>query len=261
MNNTKPKNVTHKICSICEENKTIDNYYNKNTICRICFNNKRREKYHNDEEHRKKIIKQASNSKHNKVIINQQAKKEQQLLIGLENKKCKYCCEIKHKDMFRYNRLKCRDCERDDPTEKFKRYIRTRIYNCLKNKNKSKHAIEYLGCSSNEYFKWILCYNENYNLENYGNVWHVDHVIPISKFNLDNIEEQSLAFNWRNTMPLSSKENLSKNNKIIKTQIEQHNKKIIEYHLENKLDLPQVFIDLFAKHLADGNPLKLSLPL
>ena len=42
---------------------------------------------------------------------------------------------------------------------------------------------------------------------------------------------------------------------------EHHNKKIIEYHLENKLDLPQVFIDLFAKHLADGNPLKLSLPL
>ena len=30
--------------------------------------------------------------------------------------------------------------------------------------------------------------------------------------NLDNQEEQLLAFNWRNTMPLSSKENLSKNN-------------------------------------------------
>ena len=43
--------------------------------------------------------------------------------------------------MFRYNRLKCRDCERDDPKEKFKRYIRTRIYNCLRNKNKSKHLL------------------------------------------------------------------------------------------------------------------------
>jgi hypothetical protein len=163
--------------------------------------------------------------------------------------------------MFRYNRLKCRDCERDDPTEKFKRYIRTRIYNCLKNKNKYKHSVEYLGCSSDEYFKWIFSYNKNYNLENYGKEWHIDHVIPISKFNLDNSEEQSLAFNWRNTMPLSAKENLSKNNKIIISQIEQHYKKITEYHSENKLDLPQVFINLFAKHLADGNPLKLSLPL
>ena len=62
-------------------------------------------------------------------------------------------------------------------------------------------------------------------------------------------------------MPLSCKENLSKNNKIIKSQVEQHYKKLVDYHIENKLDLPQVFINLFAKHLVDGNPLKLSLPL
>ena len=47
-------------------------------------------------------------------------------------------------------------------------------------------------------------------------------------------------------MPLSVEENLKKNNKIIKSQIEQHYKNLLEYHIENKLDLPQVFIDLFA---------------
>jgi len=57
-------------------------------------------------------------------------------------------------------------------------------------------------------------------------------------------------------MPLSVKENLSKNNKIIKEQIENHYKKLLEYHLENKLDLPQVFIDVFAKHLVAGSPLE-----
>jgi hypothetical protein len=57
-------------------------------------------------------------------------------------------------------------------------------------------------------------------------------------------------------MPLSVKENLSKNNKIIRTQIEQHYKKLIEYHIENKLDLPQEFIDLFAKYLVAGSPLE-----
>ena len=62
-------------------------------------------------------------------------------------------------------------------------------------------------------------------------------------------------------MPLSCKENLSKNNKIIKDQIETHYKIIVEYHLENKLDLPQVFIDLFAKHLVAGSSLEPSLPL
>jgi len=62
-------------------------------------------------------------------------------------------------------------------------------------------------------------------------------------------------------MPLSPKENLSKNRKIIKSQIEEHYKILEKYHVENKLDLPQVFIDLFAKHLDDWKPLKLSLPL
>jgi hypothetical protein len=198
----------------------------------------------------------ASNFKHDKVIERQKIKNEEQEKIGLENKKCKYCNEIKNKDRFRFNRLKCRDCERDEPVEKFKRYIRTRIYNSLRNKNKSKHSVDYLGCSSDDYLKWIFSYNNNCSLENHGKEWHIDHVIPISKFNLDNEEEQLIAFNWRNTMPLSCKENLSKNNKIIKEQIENHYKKLIEYHLENKLDLPQVFIDLFAKHLVAGSPLE-----
>jgi hypothetical protein len=39
------------------------------------------------------------------------------------------------------------------------------------------------------------------------------------------------------------------------------NQKLLEYHLENKLDLPQVFIDLFAKHLVAGSSLEPSLPL
>ena len=106
-----------------------------------------------------------------------------------------------------------------------------------------------MGCSSNEYFNWIFKYNNNYNLDNYGAEWHIDHVIPLSKFDLNVLEQQLIAFNWRNTMPLSCIENLSKNNKILQSQVDTHYKKLVEYHLENKLDLPQVYIDLFAKHL------------
>ena len=256
MMTTNLENVAYKICSKFCENKTVDKFYTRGLICCECNNYKRRHKYKTDEDYRQKTIKMASTFKHEKAIERQNLKKEEQLTIGLENKQCKYCNEIKLKDRFRFNRMKCRDCERDEPTEKFKRYIRTRIYNCLRNKNKTKHSIEYLGCSSNEYFKWIFNCNNNYSLDNHGNEWHIDHVIPISKFDLNNQEEQLLAFNWRNTTSLSSKENLSKNNKIIKSQIEQHYTKLLEYHIENKLDLPQVFIDLFAKHLVAGSPLE-----
>jgi hypothetical protein len=91
---------------------------------------------------------------------------------------------------------------------------------------KEMNTVIYLGCTSKEYLQWILKYNVNYNLENRGKVWHIDHVIPLSKFNLEDKEEQLIAFNWRNTMPLSAKENLSKNNKILTPQIEQHLDKI-----------------------------------
>jgi hypothetical protein len=256
MSDTKLEIVKQKTCNKCNEVKNIINFYKKRAICSECNNYTRRQKYKNDEEHRKKLINKASEFKHKKVIEKQKNKEEEYDKIGLNNKKCKYCSEIKHIDRFRHNRLKCRDCERDDPIEKFKRYIRTRIYNCLRNKNKSKHSVEYLDCSSDEYFKWILNYDNTCLLENHGKEWHIDHVIPISKFNLNIENEQLLAFNWRNTMPLSCKENLSKNNKIIKSQIEQHYIKLVNYHIENNLDLPQVFIDLFAKHLDAGNPLE-----
>jgi hypothetical protein len=261
MCDTKPENVSYKICSNCKESKSSELFVKDRLICCSCNNYKRRQKYEENEELRKKLIKKAIDFKHNKVIERQKIKEEQQHIIGLENKQCKYCNEIKHNSRFRYNRLKCRDCERDEPTEKFKRYIRTRIYNCLRNKNKSLHSVDYLGCSSNEYFKWIFSYNNSCILENHGKEWHIDHVIPISKFDLNNQDEQLIAFNWRNTIPLSSKENLQKNNKIMIEQIREHYKKLNEYHIENQIELPQVFIDLFAKHLVAGSSLEPSLPL
>jgi hypothetical protein len=256
METTKPESVAHKCCSKCDKSKELCEFYATGRVCRECNNLKRRDKYKLDDTHRHKLIQMASKFKHEKVLTNQKIKEEKQIEIGLENKQCKYCNEIKHKDRFRYNRLKCRDCERDEPVEKFKRYIRTRIYNCLRNSNKTKHSIEYLGCSSDEYFTWIFNYDSTFNLSNHGKMWHIDHVIPISKFDLNVEDQQLLAFNWRNTMPLSSEENLKKNNKILQSQIEQHYKHLIEYHIKHNLDLPQVYIDLFAKYLVAGSPLE-----
>jgi hypothetical protein len=248
MSDTNPQKVTSFKCSKCLIEKTSIEFYRHGKICCNCNNEKRREQYKNNEEHRKKLIKQVTEFKHNKVLERQKIREAEQQAIGIENKQCKYCNEIKNKDRFRHNRLKCKDCERDDPVEKFKRYVRTRIYNCLRNKNKTKHSVEYLGCAPVEYLKWMLNHNENYNLDNYGEVWHIDHIIPLSKFNLDDEIQQLIAFNWRNTMPLSASENLSKNNRIIPEQVKTHYEKLKKYHQENKLELPQVYIDLFATH-------------
>ena len=245
-----------KICNICNESKSSSCFSKKRQPCNVCNNKRRRNQYHTDNEHRLKLIQQASVFKHKKIVERQLKKLEE---IGENNKKCSKCNIIKIKECFRYNRLKCKDCERDEPIEKFKRSIRGRIHIALK--SKSMHTIEYLGATPTDYLKWILNNNNNYTLENRGTEWHIDHVIPLSHFDLDDELQQRIAFNWRNTMPFSASENLKKNNKILKSQLEQHIQNLKEYHEKNKIHLPQTFIDLFAKHLDAGNPLEPLLPL
>ena len=249
-----------KLCTACNVIKKVTLFIKHDwNTCRDCNNLKRRKEYQENEEVRKNQIKEATDYKKRKKVIRDEVKRvELEKLeeeIGQDNTICEYCEKVKPKTRFRHNRLKCKDCERDDPYEKFKRYARTRIYNCLKG-NKTKHAHEYLGCSPPEYFKWMLFNTSDFTLETYGKVWHIDHVIPLSKFDFINEQDRLVAFNWRNTMPLLAKANLSKNNKIVKPQIEQHLATLKTYHIDNNIELPQIYIDLFAKYLAAGIPLE-----
>jgi hypothetical protein len=51
--------------------------------------------------------------------------------------------------------------------------------------------------------------------ENHGKFgWHIDHIKPISSFDLTNENEQLECFNYKNMQPLWWNENLSKGNKL-----------------------------------------------
>jgi hypothetical protein len=247
-----------KCCSRCNIIKPLEVFVNKKNFCKDCKNLRQREL---------------------RALKNKIKLENTQGVIGKNNKKCNYCEKIFPKTFFKCR--KCFECKRIDdnkyktnpiikkkrmilrntnPVYKIKHSLSSRIRHSLK--NKCERTIDYLDCNINEFKDWIsFNITNHFTFENYGTEWHIDHVIPVSKFDLNNKEEQYIAFNWRNTTPLSVKENLSKNNKILPSQIEQHYKKLIEYHEVKKLDLPQVYIDLFAKHLVDGEPLKPSLPL
>ena len=55
------------------------------------------------------------------------------------------------------------------------------------------------------------------NFQNYGK-WHVDHIKPISSYNLENEKELFECFNYKNLQPLWAHDNLVKSNKIIKPE-------------------------------------------
>ena len=52
------------------------------------------------------------------------------------------------------------------------------------------------------------------SFKNYGK-WHIDHIIPCSKFDLTKRDEQLKAFHYTNLQPLWANENFKKSNKLI----------------------------------------------
>ena len=79
----------------------------------------------------------------------------------------------------------------------------------LTNLEKTKRSIEYLGCSA-EYFKDYLQSKmvEGMSFENI----HLDHIKPVSKFDLSNTDELLNCCHYSNFQPLLARENMEKGN-------------------------------------------------
>ena len=57
-------------------------------------------------------------------------------------------------------------------------------------------------------------------IENYGKVWHIDHIIPCRAFDLSRVDEIKRCFHYTNLQPLCAIENMRKSGRITKTQPE-----------------------------------------
>lgn len=91
--------------------------------------------------------------------------------------------------------------------------FRKMIYKKLKDQNakKSDRSLKILGCD----FAWLAAWLEvqfqtGMTWENYGPVWHVDHIKPCKRFDLTDPHQQKLCFHWTNLQPLLAPDNLRK---------------------------------------------------
>lgn len=95
--------------------------------------------------------------------------------------------------------------------------LRTRLVNAIRGNQKTGSAIRDLGCSMIE-LRWHLesKFQHGMSWNNYGrNGWHVDHIKPLSSFNLSDPEQLKIACHYTNLQPLWAQQNLKKSNKII----------------------------------------------
>ena len=93
--------------------------------------------------------------------------------------------------------------------------IRARIRDALKRGHKSMHTEELLGITFTEFKKYLESkFKKGMSWENYG-AWEIDHIIPVSSFDLTSKQGQKKAFHYTNTQPLWAKENRLKCAKIL----------------------------------------------
>jgi len=155
-----------------------------------------------------------------------------------KSKKCIRCCKKRSITAFRFRndtqRYKncCRICERagsklwrkhnynkiiayENTTQRrIASSIRRRLNAIIKSKSYS--TFEYVGCSSTELIKYLASQfysqpgtGKKMSWQNYGK-WHIDHIIPLSYFDLTIEEELIQAWHYTNLQPLWAEENLKK---------------------------------------------------
>ena len=107
--------------------------------------------------------------------------------------------------------------------DEYYKHVR-RICSCIRGivikKSKGSKYEKYLGCSIEFFRKHIeSLFQEGMSWRNYGDHrndgWSIDHIIPVSKFNLNNEEELYKCFNYKNTQPLWWWQNQIKFSKVL----------------------------------------------
>lgn len=76
---------------------------------------------------------------------------------------------------------------------------------------------ELIGCSI-EHLKLHLQsqFKPGMNWNNHGTKgWHIDHILPCARFNLNNPVEQKKCFHYTNLQPLWAKDNMAKGSKVL----------------------------------------------
>ena len=108
-----------------------------------------------------------------------------------------------------------------DPSYKLARNIRKAIRKAIKRNTKSNHTVELLDCSIKYLRKYLEDqFVEGMSWDNYGtNGWHIDHIIPLSYFNMFDPDQQKRAWHYTNLRPMWAKDNIRKRNKIIEIQL------------------------------------------
>lgn len=141
-----------------------------------------------------------------------------------------------------------REFTKNNPDKKIIRTNRSRLSRSL---GTGKDHKKFLSCNKEHFYSWIqLCLDNDPDpemiMKNQGKYFHLDHVIPCSKWNFTNEEHKKMCFHWSNISPLEARKNISKQNKILPEQIKEHIRRLKLFEKETKEDYSKL-IKFYSK--------------
>ena len=105
-----------------------------------------------------------------------------------------------------------------DPNFKLRTQLRARIRTAIKNGVRAGSAVRDLGCSLDECRKYLETkFTEKMSWANHGygaEKWNIDHVIPLSYFDLTDRAQFLQAVHYTNLQPMWQPDNFKKHNKL-----------------------------------------------
>ncbi len=170
-------------------------------------------------KNKEKIKEQKRNSYlRNKEYVLSKAK---EYYLKNKNKKLAYQKKYKKENYTKiseYQKKYTKKRRKNDIQYKLSNDLRRRILLALQKKDirKTYKTIDLIGCTLDQLVNHLeKQFKSGMTWENRGfNGWHIDHIIPISSFDLTDIEQQKICFHYSNLQPLWAKENILKSNKI-----------------------------------------------
>jgi hypothetical protein len=203
--------IQEKVCVMCKLNQPISNFYvldlknRTNAFCKTCLKDK-----DGVEQFRKsrRLLKEVVGG----LLICFKCEEKKEVVEFYKNKKSKNG----------YSSY-CKKCTLQVITRTQKNInlrligsMRSRINILLRGKDRSKRSLQILGCSVIEWKAHLESkFKPGMTWENYGSVWEIDHIKPLSKALEQGEKFLYKAFHYTNTEPLFKSENRKKSNKVL----------------------------------------------
>ncbi len=147
--------------------------------------------------------------------------KAKRLAYSQRNPRTKY--HKAYEILYRKRRKELHDQKQaSDPQYRIRRSLRANLKNAIKKKRRGGSAITNLGCSIAELKlhlegQWMpgMCWDNFGRLDALHRTWQIDHVTPLSSFDLTDPKQVAEACHYTNLAPLWAIDNRRKGNKTI----------------------------------------------